>query len=145
MAGAKDSASSRWSTTDQWIVGADAALGAAILGVILWRRAHPMGSPKIVSIYEGLGGPGLSTSVPPSTVTGSVASYRYTVQAGDTLSAIAPCAGTTVSALAAMNHLSNPNRLTVGQVLILPHPYACEAPPAEAGPRLIIDGASVGG
>jgi len=43
----------------------------------------------------------------------------YTVQEGDTLSAIAEAHGTSVEALAALNHLSNPNRILVGQILEL--------------------------
>lgn len=43
----------------------------------------------------------------------------YTVRAGDTLSAIAEAHGTTVGALAALNHLANPNKILVGQVLEL--------------------------
>jgi LysM repeat protein len=41
----------------------------------------------------------------------------YTVRAGDTLSSIAERFGTTVGALAAANHLANPNLIYVGQVL----------------------------
>jgi len=44
---------------------------------------------------------------------------NYTVQAGDTLSAIAARSGTTVAALAAANGITNPDRLNVGQVLKL--------------------------
>ncbi len=41
----------------------------------------------------------------------------YTVQSGNTLSAIAARFHTTVGALAALNHLTNPNALQIGQVL----------------------------
>src|SRR4051812_45888643 len=41
----------------------------------------------------------------------------YIVQPHDTLSGIALQTGTTVAALVALNHLSNPNLLSVGQVL----------------------------
>jgi cell wall-associated NlpC family hydrolase len=44
----------------------------------------------------------------------------YTVQAGDTLSAIAERDATTWPLLAEVNHLANPNLLTVGEVLTLP-------------------------
>jgi LysM repeat protein len=46
----------------------------------------------------------------------SVAS-TYTVQAGDTLTAIASRYGTTVSDLIAANHIANPNLIFVGQVI----------------------------
>lgn len=41
----------------------------------------------------------------------------YTVKSGDTLSSIASRLGTSVSSLAARNHISNPNRIYVGQCL----------------------------
>ena len=44
----------------------------------------------------------------------------YTVHSGDTLSAIATRYHTSVSALAKLNHISNPNRISVGQVIKLP-------------------------
>jgi lysozyme len=44
----------------------------------------------------------------------------YTVKAGDTLSAIAAKFGTTVAAIAAANNISNPNIISVGQVLVIP-------------------------
>lgn len=44
----------------------------------------------------------------------------YTVHAGDTLSAIASAHGTTVAVLVALNHLSNPDRIFAGQVLVMP-------------------------
>ncbi|MCS7252290.1 MAG: LysM peptidoglycan-binding domain-containing M23 family metallopeptidase [Anaerolineae bacterium] len=45
---------------------------------------------------------------------------RYTVQPGDTLSRIAMRFGTTVSAIVEANGLTSPNRIYVGQVLIIP-------------------------
>ena len=44
----------------------------------------------------------------------------YTVKAGDTLSAIAARFGTTVSAIVAANHITNPNVISVGLVLQIP-------------------------
>lgn len=44
----------------------------------------------------------------------------YTVVAGDTLSWIAARFGTTVSALADANHISDPNKIWVGQTLVIP-------------------------
>lgn len=43
----------------------------------------------------------------------------YVVRAGDTLSAIAAKHGTTVAAIAAANGISNPNRIGVGQKLLI--------------------------
>jgi hypothetical protein len=45
----------------------------------------------------------------------------YVVQSGDTLSAIAARFHTTVTAIAALNHISDPSRLRVGQVLKIPN------------------------
>lgn len=44
----------------------------------------------------------------------------YTVQAGDTLSAIAAAHGTTVAVLAEVNHIPDPNRIYAGQVIRVP-------------------------
>lgn len=49
-----------------------------------------------------------------------VASTTYTVQAGDTLSAIARRFGTTVEAIVAANNLTDPDLIQVGQELVIP-------------------------
>ncbi|MCA9969572.1 MAG: LysM peptidoglycan-binding domain-containing protein, partial [Anaerolineales bacterium] len=46
--------------------------------------------------------------------------FQYTVQSGDTLSALARRFGTTVQAIVAANNISNPNLIHVGQVLEIP-------------------------
>ena len=51
---------------------------------------------------------------------GTGGSRRYQVRPGDTLSAIAAKFGTTVGALAARNHIANPNRIYAGQWLDIP-------------------------
>jgi lysozyme len=52
---------------------------------------------------------------------GSVNTPRtYTVNRGDSLSAIAVRFGTTVAALAAANNITNPNAIQIGQVLTIP-------------------------
>ena len=51
-------------------------------------------------------------------ISGSTSNYTsYTVQAGDSLSAIAARFGTTVAELVSLNNISNPNLIYVGQVL----------------------------
>ncbi|MHB1610990.1 MAG: LysM peptidoglycan-binding domain-containing protein, partial [Sulfobacillus sp.] len=60
----------------------------------------------------------------------TAAVYRYTVQSGNTLSGIAAADGTTVAALAALNHLTNINHLEVGQTLLLPYPVSSGQRPA---------------
>ncbi|HSJ85669.1 MAG TPA: GH25 family lysozyme [Anaerolineales bacterium] len=59
---------------------------------------------------SGSGSDGGGTSTP----------RTYTVKAGDSLYAIAIKFGTTVAAIAAANNISNPNQISVGQVLIIP-------------------------
>ncbi|ADG74958.1 Lytic transglycosylase catalytic [Cellulomonas flavigena DSM 20109] len=56
----------------------------------------------------------------------------YTVGEGDTLTAIAKRAGTTVARIAADNALADPSRVRVGQVLRLPDPAPAAAPAAAA-------------
>jgi GH25 family lysozyme M1 (1,4-beta-N-acetylmuramidase) len=51
---------------------------------------------------------------------GTSSPRTYTVQAGDTLYAIAIKFGTTVAAIANANNITNPNQISVGQVLIIP-------------------------
>lgn len=64
---------------------------------------------------------GTQLNIPPLGEGGTPTPTRtYTVKAGDTLSAIAIRFGTTVSAIAALNHITDINRLTVGQVLKIP-------------------------
>ena len=46
----------------------------------------------------------------------------YTVRSGDTLAIIAAATGSTVEDLLSINNISNPDRITVGQVLTIPHP-----------------------
>lgn len=74
--------------------------------------------------------PPATATLPPSLVpTGSSAptpkpkpTYRtYVVQPGDTLSGIAHRFDTTVAALAALNNISDPSKLRVGQVLRIPN------------------------
>lgn len=45
---------------------------------------------------------------------------NYTVKAGDTLSRIAAANGTTVAALVSANRIADPNKIKVGQVLVIP-------------------------
>jgi GH25 family lysozyme M1 (1,4-beta-N-acetylmuramidase) len=51
---------------------------------------------------------------------GSSPQRKYTVRAGDSLYVIAIRFGTTVAAIASINNLTDPNQISVGQVLIIP-------------------------
>jgi len=65
---------------------------------------------------------------------------RYTVRRGDTLTSIAARNGTTVSALATANGISNPNFILIGQTLALPGAPAPAAAAAAApsGPSIVV-------
>ncbi|WP_262316886.1 LysM peptidoglycan-binding domain-containing protein [Lacticaseibacillus parakribbianus] len=65
--------------------------------------------------FQNAGGAGTGAGA----TTSSTAGVTYTVRRGDTLTAIARRYGTTVSALAALNGLKNPNVLMVGQKLVV--------------------------
>lgn len=60
-----------------------------------------------------------STPAPPAPAPPPAGERTYTVVSGDTLSGIAARSGTTAAALAALNAISNPNRIYPGQVLRL--------------------------
>jgi peptidoglycan endopeptidase LytE len=80
-----------------------------------------------------------SADAPQAAPTGS---SHYVVQPGDTLSAIAARFGTTVAALAAANHLADPNRILAGQVLTVPGVAAAgaAAPPPSSAPYVVQPG-----
>jgi len=61
-------------------------------------------------------------SLPPTPTATPRPTFRtYVVKSGDTLSGIASRYHTTVSTLAALNHISDPSKLRVGQVLLIPN------------------------
>ena len=62
-----------------------------------------------------------TTGTPPPTAQPKPTFRTYTVKPGDTLSGIASRYHTTVSAIAALNHISDPSKLRVGQVLLIPN------------------------
>jgi len=70
------------------------------------------------------------TYVRPSATPTVVTIQTYTVQRGDTLSAIAKHFGSTVAALAAYNNIANPSLIRVGQVLRIPPPGQVAPTPA---------------
>lgn len=82
-----------------------------------------LANPNVLRIGEVLSVPGGQTTLAanePATAKASSAVRRYTVEAGNTLAGIAAMFHTTWPILAQLNHLSNPNNIAVGEVLILP-------------------------
>lgn len=65
-------------------------------------------------------GPKAPTKSAPKPKPSSGAAKTYRVRSGDTLSGIATKYKTTVAKLASLNHISNPNRISVGQTIKLP-------------------------
>ncbi len=66
--------------------------------------------------------PGYVTPFIPANPSYAQPGQQYVVQRGDTLAAIARQFGTSVSAIAALNNIPNPNLIVTGQVLAIPGP-----------------------
>lgn len=104
---------------DTWIVrpGDTLARIASAWGLTVSAVAVANGIPNPDLIYPNqvIHRPGTGGAAP-TPETGA----RYQVRAGETLSGIASRFGTTVAALTALNHISNPDRIFAGQWLDLP-------------------------
>jgi len=111
-------------------VASDGTLYQVRQGDTLWNLAVQYGTTvEAITQRNGLANPNLiyvgqqliiPHSVPPTpTPSGQVV---YFVVWGDTLWDIAARYGTTVDAIAAMNNLTDPNRIYVGQRLVIPMP-----------------------
>ena len=81
-------------------------------------------NPNLIQVGQVIKLPGGGSTPAPTPVNptppASSGGGTYTVKSGDTLSGIASRYGTTVSALASLNGISNPNLIYVGQQLKLP-------------------------
>jgi lysozyme len=77
-------------------------------------------NPQLLKTGDQLTIPSGNGSGSGSDGNGSSTPRTYTVNAGDTLYAIAVRFGTTVAAIAIANNIQNPNQISVGQVLIIP-------------------------
>lgn len=100
------------------------------------REANPnvTGDPPVLQPGQVLNIPGCgagsgaqSVDVPPTATTAAPAAAggeggveTYTIQSGDTLARIASRFNTTVDAIVEANDLTNPNRIDVGQELVIP-------------------------
>jgi len=100
------------------------------------------------SATHGIAGTTTSLSVAATTTTAPQVLYR--VRTGDTLLAIAQRLHVSVAAIVARNHVTNPNRLTAGQTLVIPPrpPLALTVTPARGhvgdGFKLELTGAAPG-
>jgi LysM repeat protein len=116
-----------------------AQFGVSIQSII---TANNISNPDLIYADQVLEIPdSQATAVPqpPPTTDPPPATGNYTVVAGDTLSAIAQRFGTTVSAIAQANNISNVNLIYVGQVLSIPGASGSPAPaptpiPSQPGP-----------
>lgn len=104
---------------DTWIVRPGDTLSriasAWNVTVSALAAANSISNPDLIYVGQVIHRPGTSGAVPPAQP-----GTRYQVRSGDTLSEIASRFGTTVAALVALNHISNPDRIYVGQWLDLP-------------------------
>ena len=89
--------------------------------------APPAATPVATAAPSSSTPPASATASPPASAAPSgpattprPAARTYTVQSGDTLSAIAGRFGTTVDAIVALNDLADPSLLSIGQVLRIP-------------------------
>ncbi len=112
------------------IAVAAVVIGAILLGVtLIWGRGPQADVPAQdwpTAVIEETSSP-LPVVTP--TPTGPL---TYTVQSGDTLSALAEQHDVSIEALVAANNLINPDVLQVGQVLIIPDNEIEELPPADS-------------
>ncbi|MBC8076080.1 MAG: protein kinase [Chloroflexales bacterium] len=110
-----------------WALGSGGAVGPA--PAVAPSTAAPAGEATAVAAGQTTAPASEATIAPSAAAAKPTPIYQptalpsggsYVVQPGDTLSAIAERFGTTVEALLAANGLSDPNRIEVGQTLIVP-------------------------
>lgn len=115
--------------------------GAAHEEVTLPPRAIPQTPPRLDPITPSPSLPEVETipdrTIPPPPAP-SASGETYTIARGDTLSGIAVRFGTTTAVLMTLNNISDPDRIIVGQKLVLPEGSDPSAPerPSTAQPRV---------
>jgi LysM repeat protein len=117
------------------VVGVNVIVSALVILAVLfiWERvrtpAPTLPTPTLAQpATPGATSPATAQPVASPTPSGPL---MYTVQAGDTLLAIARVYDISVEELMAANGLTDPNVLQVGQTLIVPFPTPTGNPPAE--------------
>lgn len=118
------------------VVNVIASAAVMLTILFLWNRAQDSATPTPMSrppITEEAAStphvPDAASPTPPAPL------VEYTVQAGDTMGAIAQAYGISVEDLMAANSLTDPNVLHVGQTLVIPVAptiTSTTGPPAEA-------------
>ncbi|MBI3751406.1 MAG: LysM peptidoglycan-binding domain-containing protein [Chloroflexi bacterium] len=112
------------------------------LVAILLAAAALFFLPSLLGLFGGPSGsptpgpsatPGPSVSAEP-TIAPAATPQTYTVKSGDTLGAIAKRFGVTLQALQAANGITNPDKIAIGQVLIIPTATPTELPGVSTSP-----------
>ena len=102
------------------------------------QRLNGISNPNKIYVGQRLSIPGGSSTPTPAPAPSAPAApsggTTYRVRAGDTLSGIASRYGTTVAKLASLNHIANPNLISVGQVLQIPSGSSAPAPTSPTTP-----------
>src|SRR5687767_2436617 len=105
-------------------------------------RANPqIHNPNLIHAGQQLRLPGEGDSFQPSAPASS-GGQRYTVRAGDSLSAIGSRFGVSYQSIAQANGISNPNRIYAGQQLVIPGARTPAPAPAPAPSNPAPSGAS---
>lgn len=124
LSAASSSSSSSQSTTSSNASGSYTVQAGDSLSAIAARygmsyetlaQLNNISNPNLIQVGQVLRINGSSASTSSSTRSGSL----YTVKAGDSLSAIAARYGMSYQTLARLNNISDPNRIMVGQQLVL--------------------------
>jgi peptidoglycan endopeptidase LytE len=107
---ARDTTAQRWLVTLQAL---QLRIKQQSMRTLMVSAAATAGVTGVAVVATSLSGAG------PAAAATALASNSYTVRPGDTLASIAARLGVTYQALAATNHIANPNLIYPGQVLIV--------------------------
>ncbi|GEM_PF-3206710 len=110
-----------WSWSGVWANG-------ALLGVLLTAACSRGGAAATPTAAVPTRSPASEATQAPPSPTPTPAGVEYTVKEGDTLSRIAAQNGSSVDAIVKANGLGDPDKIQVGQKLIIPGGSASAAP-----------------